>query len=183
MSIRKLDNFDLVMLAVIGGALLALAVFIYGSQGSDGAERAPAYEIAVQKQMMRQARMDHLGRIYQPAQQALAERRYPEALLALEEIGRRYPGEPHGLMLRGEAQLAMGAIHEGVVNVATAVRRDAEYLEEQSPLSRRSLLEQLVGEVLPRLRENVREVDPTPGQLRSLQELRYLQSRLAGGCE
>lgn len=183
MAIRKLDTFDLLMLAILIGVLLGICVLLVGNDETQQTGRAPAYQAAVQQKLLRQARFEHLDELYRPAQQALVENRYPEALLALDEIGRRYPGEPHGLMLKGEVQLAMGAVHEGVVNVASAVRRDAEYLEQESPLSRRGLLEQLVMEELPRLRERLRDHDPTPAQLRSLQELRYLQSRLAGGCE
>lgn len=183
MAIRKIDTFDLAMLATLVGVLLTLVVLLVVSDEREQVEQAPAYQAAIQQQLLRQARFDHLNDLYRPVQLALAEQRYPEALLTLGEIGRRYPGEPHGLMLKGEVQLAMGAINEGVVNVATAVRRDAEYLEEEGPLSRRALLEQLVMEQLPRLRERLKEIDPTPSQLRSLREMRYLQSRLAGGCE
>lgn len=183
MAIRKVDNFDLVMLTVLVGVVLALVILLSGRESRVETTQTPAFEAAVQKQLMRQARFDHLERLYKPAQEAIAERRYPEALLALEEIARQYPGEPHGLVLKGEVQLAMGAINEGIVNIAMAVRRDPEYLEEEGVLSRRLLLEQLVMEELPRLREKFRDSDPSAAQLRSLQELRYLQSRLAGGCE
>ncbi|PLY04445.1 MAG: hypothetical protein C0624_05750 [Desulfuromonas sp.] len=183
MAIRKLDNFDLLMLATLVGLLLGIGVLLLGGDTSREPGTAPAFEAALQQKLLRQARFEHLEQLYRPVSEALRTQRYPEALLALDEISRSYPGEPHGLMLKGEVQLTMGAVNEGVVNVASAVRRDADYLEEESPLSRRSLLEQLVMEELPRLRELLRDNDPSPVQLRTLQELRYLQSRLAGGCE
>ncbi len=183
MEFRKADRFDLVMLAALLGVLVGLGVLLVGHKGTSTALTSAAYQAGVQQQLMRQARLDHLAAIFRPAQQALTEQRYSEALLTIEEIARSHPGDPHGLMLKGEVQLQMGALHEGILNIARAVRLDSEYLEPQSPLSRRPLIEQLVSDELPRLRESMRAADPSPGQLKALQELRYLQSRLAGGCE
>jgi len=183
MGLRKADHFDLIMLSALLGVLIGLGVLLLGDTRQPSALPSAAYQAGVQQQLMRQARLDHLASLYRPAQEALEQQRYAEALLALDEIARRYPGEAFGLMLRGEIQLQMGATYEGVLNVARAVRHDGEYLEAESPLTKRGLIEQLVTDELPRLREKVASADPTPGQLKALQELRYLQSRLAGGCE
>jgi len=185
MVFRRADTFDLLMAAALVGMLLGLLVLLLGAggRGGGGSLSSAAYQSALQQKLQREARLEQLESMYRPVQEALTEQRPAEALLALDEIARHYPGEPHGLMLRGEIQLAMGATYEGVQNIASAVRQDGEYLEEGGVLSRRSLLERLVDEELPRLQAANRTPAPSPAAQRTLQELRYLQSRLAGGCE
>jgi len=183
MVFRRADTFDLLMIAALAGVLLGLLVLLLGAGGGTGGAPSVAYQAALQQKLQRQARLEQLESMYAPVQEALAAQRPADALLALDEIARGYPGEPHGLMLRGEIQLALGATYEGVENVAGAVRRDGEYLEKGGALSRRGLLERLVETELPRLQEANRASAPSPAAQRALQELRYLQSRLAGGCE
>jgi cytochrome c-type biogenesis protein CcmH/NrfG len=106
-----------------------------------------------------------------------------QALLKLEEIARDYPGEAHGLVLRGAILHEMGALEEAVASYVAAVRRNGEYVDARSPLSRRTEIRQLVDQGLATLRARARANPDNPSVEAALTNVYYLQSRLAGGCE
>ena len=77
----------------------------------------------------------------------------------------------------------LGTLDLAVASYAAGVRLNGDYLDKRSPLSRRDQISRLVEEgrrdLLPRARANRMNVSLQ----KAVQELHYLQSRLAGGCE
>jgi len=101
---------------------------------------------------------------------------FQQSLLKLEEISRNSAGDAHGFILRGEILAAMGAYPEAAANFAQGVRLDGSYVDKSSHLSRREAISRVVDSELKPSRASSSKPP-------SLNDLRYLQSRLAGGCE
>lgn len=86
------------------------------------------------------------------------------------------------MILRGSILIAQGVVGEGIAQYAAAVKVNGDYVDEKSSLNRRNEITLLVENSLPKIKESLRSV-VTPSTEKSLKNLYYLQSRLAGGCE
>ena len=130
-----------------------------------------------------QARLSFLERHYRPVLELRDQGALQEALLKLEELGRSLPGEAHNDLLTGDIMLRMGAFERSLSKLASAVRRNADYVDAASPLNQRPLIESAVSEGLPLMRDRLRAQPDSPSLEQVVKDGYYLQSRLAGGCE
>lgn len=170
---------------LLAGALLlcvvaGLALLLGG--GSQASQSKPALDKAIARDMAYQAKVSFLERLYAPVSELQQGGKFEAALLKLDELSRSYPNEAHGEMLRGEILLGMQVVPQAVEHLAKAVRMSADYVDRQSPLSRRNLFDKLIAEHLPSLKEKA-TAQKNPRLQKTLQNLYYLQGRLAGGCE
>ena len=177
------DRFDrlaaVALLLVLGtlGALLATAGPSSGRQANSGPDRR------IEQELLAQARRSFLERHYGPVAELRDRGELQSALLKLEELDRKFPGEPHGALLRGDLLYRMGLIDRAVISLAAAVRGNGDYLDPASPLNQRDLIAVAAEQGVPLLRDRLRG---QPGDHQSaavLKDAYYLQSRLAGGCE
>jgi len=178
------DRFDLIhltlLVALAGGLLVVL--FGHGTQ-SGAAAVAKGGERALERELQSQARATLLQRLYGPVEELRQQGKTENALLKLDELERTYPGEAHGLMLKGEILAGMGALEPAAASFAAGVRRNGDYIDEKFPLSRRAAVSRLVTDGLPVIIEGTRRNPESRALGLALKNLRYLQSRLAGGCE
>lgn len=169
-----LFHLTIVLVALCGSLLLVL--------GSSPATRAQS-EGQLERDLARKARVVYLREIYAPVQQLLEQNRLQQALLKLEEISRRYPNQPYGLLLKGRLLYRIGATDEAIAAYAAAVRGNPDFVESGTALAAREEIEQLVKSQLEPVRRRL-NADPSGMATRkTMGQLRYLQSRLAGGCE
>jgi tetratricopeptide (TPR) repeat protein len=179
----RIDRFDILL---IGGLLLTLAglgLLMLHGEAQQGSERGAALERALEKRLAAQARLAFLTDLYQPVEDLRKEGKNQQALLTLEEIARDYPGEAHGLILRGAILREMGVLERAVDSYVEAVQLNGDYVDDKSPLSRRTEIRQLVDDGVTRLRARLEAQGDNPSLLETLKKVYYLQSRLAGGCE
>lgn len=157
-----------IALALTVTGILALSVPGRNStQESTGLQRNRQQE----QQLMAEARRSHRQKVYEPVETLKKAGQHQQALLKLEELSRAYPGDPHGFILRGELLAALGATAEAASSFAQGIRLDGSYVDRNNPQSRRETIDTLVKSGL--------KSAPSP----ALADIRYLQSRLAGGCE
>jgi len=177
------DRFDRLLCIALAVVAVALVALLFSSGGMQGEGAAAGLDKALEQQMAYQARVALLQKLYGPVD-ALRQEGNPQlALLRLDELAGRYPGEAHGYILKGEILHAMGALEESVASYVEGVRRNGDYIDAQSPLSRRTEIRQLVEEGLAVVGERARSHPDNRSLAKALQDVRYLQSRLSGGCE
>lgn len=179
----KLDRFDhllLGLLALIGGGFLYL-MLLSPSQGQAGTN--PETDRTLAQALAREVRSTFLKQVYAPVEELEKDGRHQQALLKLQELERKYPGEAHGYMLKGRVLAQSAATEEALESFVQGVRLNADYLEKSSPLSQRDVIGRLVNEELSVYSEKNRLNPDNPTLKRALANLRYLQGRLAGGCE
>lgn len=176
----KLDRFDkiiasLLILAVTGFAVLSL-------------DALPGKTTAVEtrnmeREMADQARQALLDKLFSPVTAAMQAGRYQEALLKLEEVSVRYPGEAHGFILKGEILEKMGVVDKAAASFVQGVKLNGDYIDRRSPVTRRELVKKIVDSQLPAAVGAYRGAPGNSSLGEHLANLHYLKSRLSGGCE
>lgn len=131
---------------------------------------------ATDQHLLREARLFMIQKRYEPVENLMKSGQHQQALLKLEEIARSYPADPHSFILRGELLSFMGAPSEAASSFAQGVRMEGGYVDKNSSISRREPIKSLVETELVKIKSTA--ISPS-----LLKDLRYLQSRLAGGCE
>ena len=176
----KLDRFDVTLTCLLVGVVAALAVSAVRALP----EKTTAVESrSLDRELATQARLALLDRLYAPVTAAIAAGQLQEALLKLEEVSVRYPGEAHGFILKGEIQARLGNDARAADAFARGVKLNGDYIDKKSGFTRRDAIEKLVEANLSGAISAYRSNPGNPASRENLANLNYLKSRLAGGCE
>jgi hypothetical protein len=176
MTHDNLDRSLWITLFLIVVAALALPFLPLGNTASTNAN--PSGRANDQK-LLREARILIIQKRYESVESLMKSQQNQQALLKLEEIVRSYPSDPHAFILKGELLASMGAPTEAAASFAQGVKLEGAYVDKNSPTSRRESISHLVESELAKSKSLSSGTSP---QTR-LNDIRYLQSRLAGGCE
>jgi tetratricopeptide (TPR) repeat protein len=166
---------------------LLLAVAIVGAIGYSAASLPGKTTIIdsrnMEKELAAQARQVLLDKLFAPVTASMQAERYQEALLRLEEINARYPGEAHGFIVKGEILYRLGTPDGAAAAFVRGVKLNGDYIDRHSPVTRRAVIEKLVESSFPKTVAAFRASSGNPALKENLANLNYLKSRLAGGCE
>jgi hypothetical protein len=176
------DRFDRLLCLLLVVTVAALAGVLLGGGGT-GEARPVTLDKSLEQEMAREARAALLHRIYGPVEELRKEGQPQTALLKLDELSRRYPGEAHGHILKGELLYEMGALEGAVQSFTAGVRLSGDYVDKGSPLNRRAEIRQVVEEGLAILKTKAAAQPENSSLAGAMRDVYYLQSRLAGGCE
>ena len=175
------DRFDILLGVLLLVCMLVIGGLLAGT-GSQASQRDLAVDKALEQEIAYQAKVSFLERLYAPVTELRQAGQQETALLKLDELSRRYPDEAHGELLRGEILLLLGAKQKAIAHLARAVRMNGDYVDSQSPLSRRDLIEPLLERELVAIKQQAANSSASSLKV-TLKDLYYLQGRLAGGCE
>jgi len=179
----KIDKFDRVLWLLLGVVLVTLTLLLLQGGRRDNAQARGVVDRAMEREMTYQARVALLQKLYGPVEEYRRKGELQTALLKLDELSSRYPGEAHGYIIQGEILQQMGALEAALASYVSGVRLDGEYVDRKSPLSRREQIDRLVAEGERGIGIRAR-ANPTNRALATvLGNINYLKSRLAGGCE
>ncbi|MSM39652.1 MAG: hypothetical protein GJT30_08555 [Geobacter sp.] len=175
------DTYD--RLLWIGIALVVVAIALLPFMQRDDSTQSAARLLgrANDQQAIVEARRYLLRQRYEPVELLLQQGRPQQALLKLEELSRTFPGDAHAFILRGQILADLGAPAEAAASFAQGIRLDGSYVDKTSPLSRRNAISRLVDGI--RAKAAASSAGTASAAPEMAQNLRYLQSRLAGGCE
>lgn len=169
MTRDRIDTSLLAVLAILVAAAVAIP-FLHSAP-----ETTPPGGRATERQLLQEARLFMIQKRYDSVEELRKSGQHQQAILKLEEIARAYPSDPHAFILRGELLSLMGAPAEAAASFAQGVKLEGGYVDRNSPLSRREAISRLVESELRNP-----AINSTPSRRN---DVRYLQSRLAGGCE
>ncbi len=172
----KTDILDRLLWFGLLLVLAALLIIVYLAKTSPQPVGLEIRKKGTEQQTLREAQNMIRQQRYLSVESLCKSGQFQQSLLKLEEISRNTVGDPHGFILRGEILAAMGAYPEAAANFAQGVRLDGSYVDKSSPLSRRETISRVVDSELKRSRAS-------SSNQPLFKNLRYLQSRLAGGCE
>ena len=178
------DRFDKILCGLLAVTLIALAAVLSGF-GNDGRTGEPAAgpDKALEREMAYQARVNLLQQLYGPVETLQRAGQPQQALFKLDELTRSYPQEAHGYILKGAILFELGALDEALAAYVEGLRRNGDYVDRKSPLSRRAAIQQVVDGGLPQVAARARANPGNRSLVVAQQNLNYLRSRLAGGCE
>lgn len=176
----KFDRFDKILFIFLAVTIAGLAFYAVRS--------LPGKTTAVdtrnmERELAAQARIDLIDRLFAPVTAAMQAGQLQEALLKLEEINSRYPGEAHGFILKGEILYRLESLDSAAAVFVRGVKLNGDYIDKRSQVSRRDIIEKLLARSLPEVVARYRNSSGNPALKESLANLNYLKSRLAGGCE
>jgi len=176
------DAYDRSLWFLLAVTLAALVLVLSGHETGSGKNRA-GLDKALERQMAYQARVDLIRKLYGPAESLLQAGDFQGALFKLDELARQYPQEAHGSILKGEVLSRMGALEEALASYVEGVRLNGDYVDGKSPLSRRTEIQKVADEGLRVIGSRSRANPGNRSLAVALNNVNYLRSRLAGGCE
>lgn len=177
------DRFDRLAAVALLLVFGALGVLLATARPSDGRQSAGGPDRQMERELMAEAKVAFLERHYGPVTVLRDRGELQSALLKLEELDRKFPGEAHGALLRGDILNRMGMIDRAVTSLAVAVRGNGDYLDAAGPLNQRDLIAMAAEHGIPLLRDRLRAQPDDRQAAAVLKDAYYLKSRLAGGCE
>ena len=177
----SVDRFDKILIVLAGVTILGLALHL-GASEPEG-KSVPVDSKVMERELASQARLALIDKLFSPVTTAMQAGQYQEALLKLEEVNVRYPGEAHGFILKGEILDRMGVTDQAAAAFVRGVKLNGDYIDRHNHLSRRPVIAKLVEANLPAAVDRYRGSPGNPAVREQLANLNYLKSRLAGGCE
>ena len=179
--LSRIDAFDWVLIVLAGVLVAYLAVQQVTDRNTPGQQGASAKTL--ERELAEQARTAFIEKIYAPVMELMKSGQYQEALLKLEELNNRYPGEAHGQILRGEILYRMGAPEEAAASFVAGIKTNGDYIDKHSPLSKRTVIKAFVDKYATQFSGQLKNSPDNPALKKTVNDFNYLRSRLAGGCE
>lgn len=177
------DTFDKLSWLFLIAVVVSLAVLLYLDDRTGSGNRSRAPGKALERELAYRARIELITTLYAPVEKLRRDGSNQTALLKLDELIRKYPGEGYGHILQGEILLSMGALDEAVSSYVEAVKLNGDYVDAKSTISKRAEIRHLVEEGLMNIDQRS-AANPDNRTLAAFrQKINYLKSRLAGGCE
>jgi hypothetical protein len=177
------DRFDIFHLLVVLLTVVGIAALFLGGAGRGQANTSLDLDRQLEQELAYRAKVSFLQDIYAPVEVLTASGQEQQALLQLEEIGRRYPGEGYGFILKGRILKRLNTSDEAIASYVRGVKLNGDFVDRHSPLSVADEIELLVDEGLAEFKPKASAHPDNPTLKLALTNLYYLQSRLAGGCE
>lgn len=177
------DAFDKWCGLTLVVVIVTLCALLYRNVSTENHRQKAGTGKVLERELAYRARVELIDKLYSPVETLRKEGNTQAALLKLDELTKKYPGEAHGHILQGEILRSMGALDEAVSSYVEGVKLNGDYVDSKSPLSRRADIQRLVDEGLVTLGQRASANPGNRTVAASLQKINYLKSRLAGGCE
>lgn len=121
--------------------------------------------------------------LYATVVQLLQEKKFAQVEEQLLEIEKSHPDNTQSLIYRAKLQYANGQIASAIHNYRLAVNKTPDYVDKKTPLFVGDKIMEVMSEARSKL---LREKKLKPGDMSvrmALEDIYYLQRRIAGGCE
>ena len=176
----RFDKFNITLIVLISLITIGMLVnqeITERRQGNPGADGKAEKERYYAEQMALNAK------IYQEVISLKEQGRDDEAMTKLQEVMKTYPGRSQSYVYMAQLSLKSGKLADTIHNYRLAVENDPDYLDKKTPLFIGREIKTLVTESLEKFGREIK-LKPNDQTVRNvLQDLYYLQRRLAGGCE
>ncbi len=120
---------------------------------------------------------------YQEVKSQMDQGLYEGAMAKLQGVMKQYPENPRSYVYLAKLDLAEGKLGDAIHSYRRAVEMEPDYVDKEAPLFIGDQIKKVVVEGREKFgREKaLRPKDEDVGK--ALEDVYYLQSRLAGGCE
>jgi tetratricopeptide (TPR) repeat protein len=122
-------------------------------------------------------------KIYQEVASYKEQGLYTEAMAKLEDIRKKYPEKPMSYVYLAQLYLEEGRLADGIHNYRRAVEMEPDYVDERTPLFIGDKIKELVIEGREKFGREKALKPKDKKVMKTLKDIYYLQSRVAGGCE
>ena len=176
----RLDKFNIVIIVLISLITIGMLVnqeIMERRQGDPGADSKAEKERYYAEQMALNEK------IYQEVISLKKQERYDEAMTKLREVMKTYPGRSQSYVYMAQLSLKSGKLADAIHNYRLAVENDPDYLDKKTPLFIGREIKAQVSESLEKFGREIKLKPNDKAVRNTLEDLYYLQRRLAGGCE
>jgi tetratricopeptide (TPR) repeat protein len=175
----RLDKFNIAIIVLISLVTIGMLVNREITEKRQGNHEAAAAEKAIYyaEQMALNAK------IYQEVISLKEQELNDEAMTKLQEVMKAYPGRSQSYVYMAQLSLKSGKLADTIHNYRLAVESDPDYLDKKTPLFIGREIKALVSESLEKFGREVKLKPNDKAVRNALEDLYYLQRRLAGGCE
>ena len=108
------DEFDKICWILLAAAIIALALILHINRGVEREKQSAGLGKAVEREMAFRSKVEFVVKLYSPVESLHKEGNNQMALLKLDELIRKYPGEAHGYILQGQILREMGTLDEAI---------------------------------------------------------------------
>jgi len=176
----RLDKFNIIIIVLI--SLITIGM-LANQQITERSQDNPGTNSKAEKERYFAEQMALNAKIYQEVTSLNEKGLYDEAMTKLQEVMKTYPGRAQSNVYMAQLSLKTGKLADAIHNYRVAVENDPDYLDKETPLFIGHEMKGLVTESLDKFGREVK-LKPNDKAVRDvLEDLYYLQRRLAGGCE
>jgi tetratricopeptide (TPR) repeat protein len=122
-------------------------------------------------------------KIYQEVASYQKQGLHAKAMAKLEDVMKKYPQRPRSHVYMAQLHLKQGELASAIHEYRQAVEMEPDYVDERTPLFIGNEIKELVVEAREKFGRE-KKLRPQDKIVKiALNDVYYLQSRLAGGCE
>jgi tetratricopeptide (TPR) repeat protein len=172
----KLSIAAIVAITVITVGMLAdqeMTIRRHDNPGTEAKNEKSSYAL----------QMETDKKIYQEIASYKEQGLYTEAMAKLEDIRKKYPEKPMSYVYLAQLYLEQGRLADGIHNYRRAVEMEPDYVDERTPLFIGDKIKELVIEGREKFGREKALKPKDKKVMKTLKDIYYLQSRVAGGCE
>ena len=163
--------------------LIGCTAFMLVQHNLQAKDAAPSVNSEEELQKRYQERIERDKIIYKDVKALFDKYQYAAAMDKLKEIQSMHPDNPSSLLYQAQLQYNLGMLTEAIASYRLAIDSEPDFIDNKSPLFAGKGIQQHVEEAKQKL-ERERQLKPNDTAIvRTLDELLYLQRRIAGGCE
>ncbi|WP_417909068.1 hypothetical protein [Candidatus Electronema sp. PJ] len=121
--------------------------------------------------------------LYQEVAALAEQRQYDAAMEKLKDVQNVHPDNPRSFLWQAQLQYDNGDLADALASYRQAIDHEPGYIDRKSPIFVGKAIKKNVLEAKDKLQREVTLKPNDPDIKRALNELLYVQRRLAGGCE
>lgn len=175
--IHKLSTAALILLSLITiGMLIQYQISTKHLQGAGGNQ-----QVDLKKYYEQRIAQD--TKIYSEFVVLLKDKQYSPAMEKLKEIKAAHPKNPLSSVYMAQLQYEQGELAAAIHNYRIAVESEPDYVDKKTPLDIGDKILDLINESRSKLNRE-KKLRPGDKTIRlALEDIYYLERRIAGGCE
>ncbi|WP_339136525.1 MAG: tetratricopeptide repeat protein [Candidatus Electrothrix sp. GW3-4] len=175
-----LDSFTTVTLAL----LLAITAVMLIQHGT-AARQDEGVTVSAQEQAeeMYRKRLEQDKKIYKEVERLFGQRQYSAAQETLQKVQKEHPDNPRFFIYQARLYYNTGNMVGAISSYRQAVEREPDFVDNKTPLF---IGDEIMDDLMAAKETFAQELKSRPKDKemrKALDELLYLQRRVAGGCE
>lgn len=122
-------------------------------------------------------------KIYKEVKRLFGMRQYSAAQKILQKVQREHPDNPRSFIYQARLQYNTGKVVEAISSYRQAIEKEPDFVDNRTPLF---IGKAIMDDLMAAKESFVQELKARPDHKevrKALDELLYLQRRVAGGCE
>lgn len=175
-----LDSFTTVSLALL--ISITAVMLVQHGTAAQQEEGAGVSRKELAEEIYRK-RLEQDKKIYKEVERLFGQRQYSAAQEVLQKVWKEHPDNPRSFIYQARLQYNTGKMTEAISSYRQAVDKEPDFIDTNTPLFiGESIMDDLNASKEKLVRE--KKLRPKDKEIqKALDELLYLQRRVAGGCE